>query len=79
MTQQELRLELEQQRTLLLSYQELYADMGDDAAYVARGNGFCDNKYSDNFLEQQIAAIEVRIDELERRLSDAVPTKKAAP
>lgn len=56
--------EIEQQRKLLLNYEELSVDMEDDAAYVARGNGFCDAKYSDDFLQGQIERIRARIAEL---------------
>lgn len=56
--------ELEQQRKLLLNYEELAVDMEDDAAYVARGNGFCDAKYSEDFIEGQAEAIRRRIAEL---------------
>lgn len=56
--------EIEQQRRLLLNYEELAVDMEDDAAYVARGNGFCDAKYSDDFLQGQADRIRTRIAEL---------------
>ena len=56
--------EIEQQRQLLLNYEELAVDMEDDAAYVARGNGFCDAKYSDDFLQGQADRIRARIAEL---------------
>lgn len=61
--------EIEEQRQLLLNYEELAVDMEDDAAYVARGNGFCDAKYSDEFLQGQIERIRTRIEELTRLLS----------
>ena len=60
---------LAQQRQLLLNYEELAVDMEDDAAYVARGNGFCDAKYSDDFLQGQAERIRARIEELTRLLS----------
>jgi len=68
MTRGEIELEIEQQRRLLLNYQELEADM-EDSAYVARGNGFCDAKYSESFLESQCDAIRQRIASLERLLA----------
>lgn len=68
MTKSEITAELERQRKLLLNYEELEVDMEDDAAYVARGNGFCDAKYSENFLQGQIDKIRSRIAELERLL-----------
>ncbi len=49
----------------LEALEELLVDQADDEAYVARGNGFCDSKYSPEFLEEQIALIQRRIKELE--------------
>ncbi len=68
MTQEEIQVELEQQQRLLLNYQDLEVDMVDDDAYVARGNGFCDAKYSEDFVESQILKIKQRIDQLESML-----------
>ena len=70
MTKSEITAELERQRKLLLNYEELEVDMEDDAAYVARGNGFCDAKYSEDFLEGQIDKIRTRISELENLLAE---------
>lgn len=53
--------ELEQLQTLLNNYEELLLDNGEEASYVARGNGFCDAKYSEDFLEGQIATIKQQI------------------
>ena len=58
--------ELEEAKRLLASYQELAVDQDDDDAYVARGNGFCDRKYSDDFLQLRIAQLTARVDELKR-------------
>ncbi len=68
MTKEEILKELEQQQHLLLNYQELEVDVEDDAAYVARGNGFCDAKYSECFLNGQIETIQQRIDQLKSML-----------
>ncbi len=68
MTQEEIKKELAQQQQLLQNYQELEVDIEDDAAYVARGNGFCDAKYSQDFLEGQIERISQRIDQLKSML-----------
>ena len=68
MTQEEIKKEIEQQQQLLLNYQELEVDIEDDAAYVARGNGFCDAKYSEDFIEGQIDSITKRIEQLESML-----------
>ena len=68
MSREEIIKEIEQQRRLLLNYEELEVDMEDDAAYIARGNGFCDAKYSEDFLQGQADKIRARIAELERIL-----------
>lgn len=68
MTQQEIVKEIEQQQQLLLNYLDLETDMEDDAAYVARGNGFCDTKYSEDFLQSQAEKIRRRIAELQSQL-----------
>lgn len=57
--------ELEQLRKLLANYEELVSEQLDDDSYVARGNGFCDTKYSDDFIESQIEHIRQQIAELE--------------
>ena len=64
MSREEILKEIEQQRKLLLNYEELAVDMDDDAAYIARGNGFCDSKYSEDFLQGQAERIRHRIAEL---------------
>ena len=68
MTPEEIIKELEQQQQLLNNYLDLTTDMEDDAAYIARGNGFCDAKYSDDFLQGQANKIRSRIAELQRML-----------
>ena len=68
MTREEILHQIEQQQQLLLNYLDLEVDMEDDAAYVARGNGFCDTKYSEDFLESQAEKIRHRIAELQSQL-----------
>lgn len=68
MTREEILHQIEQQQQLLLNYLDLETDMEDDAAYVARGNGFCDTKYSEDFLESQAEIIRRRIAELQSQL-----------
>ena len=68
MSRDEILKEIEQQQRLLLNYLELATDMEDDAAYIARGNGSCDAKYSDDFLQGQANKIRNRIAELQRML-----------
>ena len=61
-----LEAQLEKARRLLSSYQELAIDQEDDDAFVARGNGFCDRKYSEDFIEMQIAQLTARVADLEK-------------
>ena len=68
MSRDEILKEIEQQQQLLLNYLDLVTDMEDDAAYIARGNGFCDTKYSEDFLQGQADKIRSRIAELQQML-----------
>jgi hypothetical protein len=68
MNREEIMKEIEQQQQLLLNYLDLEVDIEDDAAYIARGNGFCDAKYSDDFLQGQEYKIRSRIIELQSLL-----------
>ena len=60
----DLRRLLEENRQYLANYEEVFSSLDDDD-YVARGNGFCDRKYSDDFIEGQIAKYEKRVKEIE--------------
>ena len=53
--------ELQRLKQLLANYEELLTDCMDDNSYVARGNGFCDSKYSDDFIEGRIEEIKKQI------------------
>ena len=46
------------------NYQDVLGSLEDDD-YVARGNGFCDRKYSDDFLQMRIAQLTARVAQLE--------------
>ena len=46
------------------NYTDVFSSLEDDD-YVARGNGFCDRKYSDDFLEGQIEKYTHRIKEIQ--------------
>ncbi|MBR6899062.1 MAG: hypothetical protein IKN29_02065 [Bacteroidales bacterium] len=61
-----LEQQLEEAQRLLNSYLDLTVDQEDDDAFVARGNGFCDRKYSDDFLQMQVAQLTARIAQLEQ-------------
>ena len=61
---------LEENRQYLDNYLELYGSLEDDE-YVARGNGFCDRKFSEDFIEGQIAKYRAHVKELEGWLAEA--------
>ena len=52
----------------IANYEELDSDM-DNPEYVARGNGFCDSKYSEDFIEGQIAKLRREKESIEREIS----------
>ncbi|MBP5546712.1 MAG: hypothetical protein J6X59_05480 [Bacteroidales bacterium] len=60
--------QLEETLRLLDSYQELAVDQDEDDAFVARGNGFCDRKYSDDFLQMQIAQLTARAADIRKKM-----------
>jgi hypothetical protein len=59
----DLRRLLAENKGYLENYAELLGSLEDDE-YVARGNGFCDRKYSDDFIEGQIEKYEKRVKEI---------------
>lgn len=61
---EDLRKLLDQNRLYLNSYAEVYSSLEDDD-YVARGNGFCDRKYSDDFIEGQMEKYMQKVKEIE--------------
>ena len=62
--------ELKAAQKLLQSYQDLAVEQEDDDAFVARGNGFCDRKYSEDFIEMQVAQITARVADLKKKIHD---------
>lgn len=70
MKKMSLEEELEYTQRLLRSYQDLAVDQEEDDTFVARGNGFCDRKYSEDFIEMQVAQMTARIADLERKIHD---------
>ena len=68
MTMNNHKQELEEAQRLLASYQDLAVDQEDDDAFVARGNGFCDRKYSDDFLQMRIAQLTARVAKLKDKI-----------
>lgn len=60
---EDLRRLLAENQQYLDNYEEVFSSLDDDD-YVARGNGFCDRKYSDDFIEGQIAKYSQRVKEI---------------
>lgn len=65
----DLRKALEDNKLYLQNYLDVEDDL-DDPSYVARGNGFCDAKFSEDFIEGQIAKYKARIEDLTRWISE---------
>ena len=61
---EDLKRLLRENQEYLDNYLDLYGSLEDDE-YVARGNGFCDRKFSDDFIEGQIEKYRARVAELE--------------
>lgn len=56
------------------NYEDVLSSLYDDD-YVARGNGFCDRKYSDDFVESQLEKYQKRVEELENWIKEGFPLK----
>ncbi len=52
----------------IANYEELDSDL-DSPEYVARGNGFCDSKYSEDFIEGQLEKLRHERQMLEKLLT----------
>ena len=59
----DLRQLLAENQQYLENYEDVFSFLEDDD-YIARGNGFCDRKYSDDFIEGQIAKYEEKVKEI---------------
>ena len=53
MTEKEILTRIEAIDMAITNYEELDSDI-DSPEYVARGNGFCDSKYSEDFIQCQL-------------------------
>lgn len=65
---------LSESRACLENYREVLSSLDDDD-YVARGNGFCESRYSSDFIESQVDKYGQRIRELERIIDDCLQNK----
>lgn len=53
MTKDEIEHRISQLDKAIANYEELECDI-ENPEYIARGNGFCDSKYSEEFIQGQI-------------------------
>lgn len=58
-----LQLLLKQNQKYLQNYLEIEENL-DTPEYIARGNGFCESQYSDDFIESQIQKYTARIEDI---------------
>lgn len=68
MTEKEILTRIEAIDMAIANYEELDSDL-DSPEYVARGNGFCDSKYSEDFIEGQLERLRQERQTLEQLLS----------
>lgn len=64
----ELKKKIETLENAIRNYEELDSDI-ESPEYVARGNGFCDSKYSEDFIEGQLERLHRERKQLEGLLS----------
>ena len=64
MTVEKKNKKIELLKTAIANYEELDSDM-ENPEYVARGNGFCDSKYSEDFIEGQLEKLREELKKLE--------------
>ena len=66
---EDLKRLLTENQQYLENYEEVYSSLEDDD-YVARGNGFCDRKYSDDFIEGQMEKYAQRVKDIEKWIKE---------
>ncbi len=59
-----LKRKLAETRQQINNYQEIESDLDSDA-YMARGNGFCETKYSEDFIERRLGDLNHKAEQLE--------------
>ena len=64
MTQEEILKKIKLLNQAIGNYEDLDGNM-EDPEYVARGNGFCDSKYSEAFISSQLERLRKEKAELE--------------
>ena len=66
---EDLKRLLSNNKQYLENYEEVFTSLEDDD-YVARGNGFCDRKYSDDFIEGQMEKYAQRVREIQKWIAE---------
>jgi hypothetical protein len=66
---EDLKALLAENQHYLDNYMDVFSCL-DDVAYIARGNGFCDSKYSDDFIEGQIEKYRCRVEIIQQWIKD---------
>jgi len=69
MTKEEIATRIAYLEKAIANYEELDSDM-ESPEYVARGNGFCDSKYSEDFIEGQLKRLKEEKVILENKLKE---------
>ncbi len=64
-----LNLLLQQNEEYLQNYRDVSESL-EDPDYIARGNGFCDAKYSTDFIDGQIQKYTNRIKDIKRWIAE---------
>lgn len=58
-------------KNMIDNYEELDCD-SENPEYVARGNGFCDSKYSEEFIQIQLNKLHEQLDAIEKQIKTIV-------
>lgn len=66
---EDLKLLLAENQQYVDNYNDVLSSLYDDE-YIARGNGFCDRKYSDDFVESQLDKYNKRVEELKNWIKE---------
>ena len=66
---EDLRILLRDNQQYYENYQYVFSSLEDDD-YIARGNGFCDRKYSDDFIEGQLEKYALRVKEIQKWIGE---------
>ena len=71
----DLQDKLQELDSAIANYEELDSDL-DAPEYVARGNGFCDSKYSEDFIEGQLLRLRDERARIAKEIAQVSDTKE---